>query len=188
MKKGNRIDSIAAVCIMVPLVIGGCNGVVDPAANAAWEQSLGDTSITIFPAVVRTAELAYDSTAASQIGEFITNDGLANVTLSDAQVPITGEWQSNQAAMLRESIADFAQYIADHPIETDYALLAEYLIGGLNLPVGIHAYILNGQGQVADVVLLNSHWAPFADADPATVEDCTTVLIAVLDDELTTSP
>jgi hypothetical protein len=188
MKKVNGIGSIVAVWVAIPLVMGGCKGVVDPAVNAVWTQSLGDTSITVFPTFVRTAdEPEYNSIEASQIGEFFTNEGLANVTLSDARVPITGEWQSNQAAMLGESIADFAQYIADHPIETDYALLAEHLIGGRDLPVGIHGYILDGQGQVADVVLLNSHHATFADADPATVEDCTTVLIRVLGDELTPS-
>ena len=188
MRKIKELGSIVAICSTIPLVMGGCTSVVDPAANAAWEQSLGNTSITIFPTFIRTAGAPqYNSTEALHISQFFTNEALAIVTLSDAQVPITGDWQSNQAAMLRESIADFAQYLTGHPIETDYAFLAEYLIGGRDLPVGIHAYILDGQGQVADVVLLNSHHDPFADADPATVEDCTTVLIGVLDNELTAS-
>ena len=189
MNRKVNLVPLAALLLAIPLAMGGCKGVVDPTANATWIQSLGDTSITVFPTFVRTAgQPDYSSAEAARIGEFFTNEGLAQVTLSEAQVPITGEWKSNQAAMLRESIADFARYLADHPIETDYALLAEYLIGGRGLPVGIHGYLLDEQGQVADVVLLNSHHPPFADANPATIEDCTNVLIGVLDDELSPAP
>jgi hypothetical protein len=114
----------------------------------------------------------------------LTAEGLAEVTLSEAEVPITGSWGMNQAKMLRESAEAFAAYIVEHPIETEYALLAEYLILGTGVPGGIHCYILDGQGRVAYVVLLNSHWSEFSDADPQTVEDCTDVLIGVLREEL----
>lgn len=187
MSRGMNVAMMAAVAAAIPLMMGGCQGVVDPAANTAWQQNLGNTSITVFPTVVRAEDPGYDSTTAMRIGEFFTDEGLADVTVSAAEVPITGEWQANQAAMLEESTDDFARYIADHPIETEYALMAEYLIGGRGLPIGIHCYILDAQGRPADAVLLNSHWAPFADANPATLEDCTTVLIGVLRDDLTPS-
>jgi hypothetical protein len=83
--------------------------------------------------------------------------------------------------MLRESAESFSAYVRDHPIGTDYALLAEYLFGR-DAAGGIHGYVLDAGGTVACAVLLNDHWPPFADADPRTVDDCTEVLIDVLRD------
>ena len=84
--------------------------------------------------------------------------------------------------MLRESAESFAAYLRDHPSGTDYALLPEYLFGA-DAAVGIHAYVLDESGTVADAVLLNSHWARFSEADPRTVEQCTDVLGGVLRDD-----
>jgi hypothetical protein len=71
--------------------------------------------------------------------------------------------------------------VRENPIRTDYALLPEYLFGRTKAG-GIHCYVLDGQGTLADVVLLNDHWPRFAEVDPRTVEDCTDVLINVLRD------
>jgi hypothetical protein len=180
-----QVFATMAVVVSVPLLMGGCHGIVDPGAHDLWKQNLGDTSITIFPTFVRTAsEPQYSAVEAARIGEFFTNDGLAQVVLGDAEVPITGEWKMNQAAMLRESAADFTRYVVDHPAETEYTALAECLMGGHGRVVGIHGYVLDAQGRVADAVLLNSHHRAFANANPSSVEDCTSVLISVLRDEL----
>ena len=106
------------------------------------------------------------------------------MTISQEQVPITGPWHANQAGMLSESAADFAAYITDHPVETEYALLPEYLFLGGGAVGGIHCYIIDGENRLAFVVLLNSHWPIFAEMDPKTVDDCTDVLIAALRKDL----
>lgn len=67
----------------------------------------------------------------------------------------------------------------DDPIETDYALLPEYLFGRSEAG-GIHCYVLDAEGAVAYVVLQNSHHKRFVAAKPKTAEDCTAVLIEVL--------
>lgn len=176
--KARRIVSVGAIAAVS---IVGCRGIVDPQAKEALLASLGDTSVTVFPAFVREGgDHRYDAAAAANIGQFLGDDGLASATVSDEEVPISGSWRMNQARMLRESAADFAAYVTANPVETDYALLPEYLKGGSGGVGGIHCYVLDAEGIVAWAVLLNSHWEPFADAAPKTADDCTNVLIDVL--------
>jgi hypothetical protein len=164
-------------------VLRGCNGLADPAAHEALLAKRGATSFTVYPAYVRRREARYDQASAERLAEFLRAEGLAEATASDEQVPITGPWHRSQPAMLRESAESFAAYLREHPIETDYALLAEYLYVGRDVPGGIHCYVLDRHGTLADAVLLNSHWPEFSDPDPRTVEDCTDILIGVLREE-----
>ncbi len=163
----------------------GCGGIIDDEANATFIKTLGRTSVTVYPAFVRQGkENAYEPGAAEAVGAFFADEGLATVTVSQEQVPITGGWHMNQARMLRESAEDFAKYVVEHDIKTDYALLPEYLTGGKGHVGGIHCYLLDAEGTVAYAMLLNSHHKPFQEADPQTIADCTAVLIGVLRDDL----
>ncbi len=165
------------------LCLTGC-GPVDSAAKEVFLSRVGNTSITVFPAFVRKGqERSYNAKAAVTIGEFLTGKSLAEVELSDVEVPITGSWRHDQAKMLRESAEDFAAYLKEHPVKTEYALLPEYLL--LRSSVGgIHCYVVDAENRVAFVVLLNSHWDTFRKMNPKTVDDCTAVLIETLREEL----
>ena len=167
-----------ALCATIGLACGGCGGIVDEQAEQKFRRDLGNTSITVFPVFVRDGEQhRYDADAATAIGESLTQAGLATVTASAAQVPITSRWGMNQAKMFRDSAADFGAYVRANPIETDYALLAEYLIGGRGVPVGVHLYLVDAQGTAAYAILFNSHHSEFTDVNPQTVEDCTTIVV-----------
>jgi hypothetical protein len=168
------ILATAALCLLQ-----GCEGIADPVARETLLDDLGATTFTVYPAYIRRRAGAYGEPTAERLADFLCGRDLAEVVVSDEQVPITGPWGHNQARMLRESAEAFAAYLQDHPIRTDYALLAEYLFGR-DAAVGIHCYVLDGEGVVAYAVLLNDHWPPFAEADPRTVDDCTEVLIEVL--------
>ena len=194
MKRNSSIQCIAAALgVAVAAVLGGCN-VVDKVSTSiaypklqktrgAFLASLGNTSITVFPAYVRGKEGSYDDKAASKLADFFNAEGLAKATASDRHVPITGPWRMNQARMWKESSKEFGAYVRANPIDTKYALLPEYL-GGRTEAVGIHAYIVNAEGEVAFQVLLNSHWEEFSKANPKTADDCTAVLVDVLRERL----
>ncbi len=185
MKSQKQVSCIVTFVGMAVVLVAGCASPVDPAAKEAFLGSLGNTSITVFPAFVRNGqESSYDANGAARIGEFLTDDNLAEVTVSQEHVPVTGPWHHNQARMLRESAEDFATYVTDHPVETEYGLLAEYLFLGGGSVGGIHCYIIDGENRLAYVVLLNSHWSIFAEMSPKTVDDCTNVLIEVLREDL----
>ncbi len=174
-----------ALCMGALWVSAGCRGIIGEEANATFLKTLGDTSVTVYPAFVRQGqESSYEPGAAEAVGEFFADEGLATVTVSQEQVPISGGWHMNQARMLRESAEDFAKYVVEHDVATDYALLPEYLTGSTGGVGGIHCYLLDAEGTVAYAVLLNSHHRPFHEADPQTVADCTTVLIGILRDDL----
>ncbi len=179
-----RMSWIVAAGVTSVVLISGCRGFADPEARAALMQSLGNTSFTVFPAFVRGEETSYDEDAARAIGEFLVGDGLAEAAVSEEEVAITGSWGSNEATMLEESAADFATHVQEHPLETDYALLAEYLIGGRGNPIGIHCYIVDADGRIAWARLWNSHHDAFAEATLNTSEDCTALLIQELREEL----
>ena len=183
MSRGNRRCGagwwLGIGCAAMTLAGVSCGGIVDPAAEAMFLQSLGDTSITVFPAFVRGEDTSYDANTAEEVAGFFEAEQLAAASVSDQEVPITDPWGSNQAEMLRNSAASFAAHLNENPVETEFALLPEYLMGP-GYAVGIHCYIIDGEGRIAFAELLNSHHAPFSNADPQTVEDCTEVLMSVL--------
>ena len=168
----------------VLVTASGCQFPVDRVAKEAFWGNLGETSVTVFPAFVRRGnEASWDQAAAQRVGAFFADKDLAEVTLSDAQVPITGSWHHSQPRMLGESAEAFAAYTKEHPVATEFALLPEYLMGRSRAG-GIHCYVVDAQSRLAYVVLRNSHWPIFAEMDPKSVDDCTDVLVRVLEDEL----
>jgi hypothetical protein len=182
----NRTSLTIALAGLSSLVAAGCNYPIDRAANKAFLSSLGKTSITVFPAFIRDGKGGfYNADAATGIGACFTDNGLATVTVSDKEIPITGPWHSNQARMFSESFADFAEYVTANPIETEYAILAEYLRLGRGGYGGIHCYILDAQGRAVWGHLWNSHWEAFAKASPDTEADCTAMLSQELPELLT---
>jgi hypothetical protein len=182
----NRMGRIAALAGLTFAVVAGCNYPVDRAANKAFLSSLGSTSITVFPVFLRNRnEAGYDTDAATGIGTCFTDNGLATVTVSDEEIPITGSWHADQSKMFSESIAEFADYVVANPIESEYAVLAEYLKGGRGEYGGIHCYIVDAQARVAWCQLWNSHWEAFAEASPDTAADCTAMLTQELAELLT---
>ncbi|UCE59326.1 MAG: hypothetical protein JSU63_18020 [Phycisphaerales bacterium] len=140
--------------------------------------------MTVFAAFVRRGrEDSCDHGAAARIGAFLQDEGLATVTISDDLIPLAGPWHRNQARMLRESAVAFANYVSEHPVDTAYALLPEYL-GGRRAFGGIHGYIVDTDNRVAYVFLQSSHWRIFQDVNSKTVDDCAEILIRVLRKDL----
>lgn len=165
----------------------GCKGPIDPAAHDQLLKDLGDTSITVFPTLVRTALRTYDEPSAARVGAYLTAERLAAVTYSKQKVDFPGEWAVDQSRMFRESVEAFRKHVEENPLTTEYGLVAEFLLGtapGDHEAVGIHAYVLTKEGKLALGVGLNSHQKLFADAKPRTVDDCTRVLIDALKQEL----
>lgn len=190
MKTRIQISLLAGVALT--LLVGGCGSVVDADAEKTMLGKLGNTTITVYPAYLRMSNGAdYSEAAAKQIAEFFDQRHLATVSIANDQVPIGGEWKMNQSKMLRESIAAFQSYLRDHPPQTDYAFLAEYLLvtGEHSGVIGVHGYLLDREGRVACAVGVNSHHDSFNEVNPKTVDDCTLVLLKSIAPDLgTTAP
>ncbi len=178
-----RFMNVLVIGLSLPVCTAGCGGIANQEGNRLFMQRLGRTSVTVFPAAVRRgATMSHDRHAATTIGAALSDASIAEVTVSDERVSIKGPWRMNQAKMLRESAADFAAHVREHPIETDYALLSEYLIGGGGVG-GVHCYILDADGTVVWAGLWNSHHEAFTEANLRTPDDCAAMLAKVLRSE-----
>ena len=172
--------TVMSLLCAVPFV--QCSG-VDSAANKKLLEKLGATSVTVFPTLVRGTEQHYDTGSAEAIVQFLKAEKLAEAALAAEQIPVTGEWGMNQSKMYMASAKSVGSYVTQHSLSTDYALMAEYLMGK-GEAVGIHCYVVDTQGRLAAGIQLNSHDKDFAAAEPRTPEDCTKVLLAKLKNEL----
>ncbi len=156
--------------------IAGCTAsVIDKEARAQFAREVGDVSITVYPTYVRDRDPHYDAAAADALAEVLRREDIATVVRAADEVPITSEWGMNQARMYRESAQDLARYVKAHPIDTDYAALAEYLMGK-DAVGGVHLYVVRSDGTIAFGLGTNSHHDVFRAVDPKTPADATEVL------------
>lgn len=187
MKQFVAVSALGMLGGLVVLTLGSCGGAADPQLEQEFRETLGDTSITVFPAAIRRETVTYDHAATLRIGEFLAAQKLAQPTISDAEVPLSGPWHSNESTMWQESAASLGTYVKAHPIQTRYALLPEYLIlGGSGAVGGVHVYVVRDDGALVFGFGLNSHHEAFKRLSPKTVDDCTTLAIDQLRAQLVT--
>lgn len=166
------------------LSAGCCPCPLDHAANVQFMQKVGNTSITVFPASVRCgAEQSYDNGAAASIAGFLRSADIAVATVSESRVPVTGSWCTPWHKMVRQSARSLARYVKANPIDTSYALLPVYWIGDSGTPQGVRGYIVDARGRLAWAVIetVRPHQQIFAEANPQGIEECTAVVIDMLD-------
>jgi hypothetical protein len=172
------------------LVLPACSGPVDENGRAEFHAALGHTSITVFPAWVRsnTEEgTRADPASATRLAAWLGERGLASASVSDAAVALPEDVQGFQHDLFQRGGEAFSAYVRAHPPATAYALLPEYLItrvpdGGARAG-GVHAYIVDERGRLVDALLLNSHHALFRKAAAATPAECTELVIAAFTED-----
>lgn len=183
-----KLVTLALTVLAAGTMGGSCSSPIDPQMEKQFRQSLGNTSIAVYPTVTRNPELAYELVSQQKLAAHITDAKLATVTLSLARVEMPAKPSHNQLKMWRESAEAFAAYVRANPPPTDYALVAEFLLNRDNEPIGIHMYLTDAKGVLAYGVGLNSHHEIFARNKPKSVEDATRTLIEHLRVDLTGRP
>ena len=173
---------LALSVLAVLLSAGACGAPIDDEARDAFRTRLGSTSLTVYPAFLRSpAGNGWDDASAARLAKALVDAGHGQAAASDAHVPITGEVHMNQARIWRESAAEFGAWIAAHPPQTDYAILAEYIgVPTETQAFGVHAYVVDRSGKLVDGVLLNDHHEGFAPARPRSAAECTELLVTVM--------
>jgi hypothetical protein len=174
---------LAAVILGIVVSLGGCakdgNQVIDlPAyrppsdgtAEASFRERLGETSITVFPTVVRDSQgSSYSQASRATVAEFLVTNQLASATESDDQVDLSASAGPTQHDLFKQNMALFAQYLEANPVTTEYALLVECLVtptrSSREAVGGIQCYILDGKGRNAFSFLMNSHHRLFNEAN-----------------------
>lgn len=172
-------------CLFATLLCGttlSCRGIVDEQAEQVLLSKIGKTSFTVFPSFIRSKDSSFDRSSRTELMKVIQDEHFGTAIVVEHEVPIHGPWRHNQARMLRESAMDFGAYLKSNPVNTDYAVMAECLMGSREV-IGAHLYVLDGDGRVAAVILANSHHKAFSSRSPKTAADCHAVIEEILQND-----
>lgn len=175
------------------ILLAGCFGLVDKEQSDEFLADLGSTSMTVYPTYIKrmaknesgkplgydSEDSTYDSAETQRLAAFLRCECLASVTLSTEEVPLDRDWQRTQYGILKASSRAFGDHVAAHPIETEYAMMAEYAIPHSSV-WAVHAYVVNARGELVWVAHLNSHFDVFSNINPQSPSDGTDVLLAFL--------
>ena len=193
---GFSLGSMTAKSVIVLVLVpgtGSCSGLVDEEQMETFFSSLGNTSMTVYPTYIKRMAIdqagkpsghdagnsGYESTEAERLAAFIRCESMADVTVSSEAIPLDKKWQRSQYGILKASSRAFGDYVASHPIDTDYAVLAEYVIP-YDKVWAVHAYVVNARGDLVWLLHLNEHFDVFTSVDPRTPRDATDVLLNYL--------
>jgi len=191
--KGRHKKVLSVLMIFAVITVGGCTSRLEQKLMDDFFASLGNTSITVYPAYVKrhaidasgkplgydSDDSGYDLVETERLAEFISCDSLAEVTVSSEEVPLDRKWQRTQKGLFQASARAFGEYVAAHPINTEYAMMAEYLILASKV-WAVHAYVVNASGEVVWILHLNEHFEVLTSLNPHTPHDSTNVLINYL--------
>lgn len=160
----------------------GCWNYVSKEAHKTFESRDQPFSVTVFPVnIVRGEKVDHSMFLARQIAKFLQDEELAIPTFVREPIQYPFTWYRNQAKMAENSARAFAASIEENGIETDYALLIEILVvsGGSKIG-GVHFYLTDANGLLADGGLTNSHWDEFKEVQPKNQKDGYEVAIRML--------
>ena len=117
--------------------------------------------------VVKGNKLVHDVDLAQKILALLREEKLAAPVLTTTPAELPVQWRANQAKMAQHRAKAFAETVKKDVIQTDYALLAEILCNADETQVmGVHYYLSDRGGQLADGGLVNSHWDEFKQVQP----------------------
>lgn len=161
--------------IVIWMLSGGPVSFIDQAARQQWRSDLGDTSITVYPTLVRTGlEERFDPQSARKISSFLAESGFGMAVTSETAPDIETMWHRNELRVAAASAESLAQFVEGEELATAYALMAEYTFSPKDGRVmAVHYYIVTKLGRVSDAGIINSHHRIFQEIDPHTLEDCT---------------
>ncbi len=121
----------------------GSNGQMSPEQQQRFESMQAEgvqVSLTVFP-IVMGNNAALNQDVANVLALLLEKAGLTNLETSDAAFAPPNDASYDQAAKL------FGNFISENPIETDYALYAEFIGTPAKGPTEIRGVIVDKTGQ-----------------------------------------
>jgi hypothetical protein len=176
MTNTNRTRLTAVSISTAILLIGAvaCWSPVNETARARFEARTEPATVSVYPVhVVKSPDdIEHDADLAVQLARFLDEEDLARAHALQQTVEFPFEGGMNQAAMLGRSGERFGRQVAAAGIETDYALLVEVLTNRDETSVGgVHYYLAEKSGAIADARLSNSHHPDFKQVQPKNRDD-----------------
>lgn len=150
------------------LFLSGCWSYISKEAKQKFDNREGTFSVTVYPvSVVLGNGRVHDENLAAEVIDFLIRENLAVPVMSNSVIDIPVKWGRNQAKMAQQSAINFSEQIKTEDIKTDYALMVEILCDTSESKVGgVHYFLCDKAGNLADGGLTNSHWPEFKEVEP----------------------
>ena len=170
------------ILLVAAMLVSGCYKYLSPDASEAFKARQEPFSVTVYPVnVIRPpGTLHPDIGLAEKIVAFLETEGLANPVLVQEPVLYDFMFSPNQAKIVAHSAKAFAARVSEMDIATDYALVVEIMMMPDGTPGGVHYYLSDPQGALADGSFTNDHWDEFKAVQPKTPDDGCEVAIRML--------
>ena len=168
--------------LLVGLLVSGCYTYISPEASEKFNARTDPFSVSVYPVnVIRPpGSIQPNIRLAENVVTFLETEKLANPVLAKEPVIYDFVFSRNQAKIVAHSAKAFAAQISETGFGTDYARLVEILVVPDGRPGGIHYYLSDSNGGLADGSFTNDHWDDFKAVQPRTPEDGYEVAIRML--------
>ena len=172
----------SSILLVVVLLMSGCYSYLSPDANEAFNARTEPFSVSVYPVnVIKPPGTIHPSIPmAEKVVTFLETEELAKPLLVKERVRYDFVFSPNQTKIVASSAKAFAAQIREMSISTDYALLVEIMMLPNGEPGGVHYYLSDPQGELADGSFTNDHWDEFKEVQPKTADDGLEVAIRML--------
>lgn len=160
--------SIILIVIALLWLAACAHRYISAEARARFRQISEPVSLTLFPfRIIRGREIENDSLLAQQLYLYLARQKIVREVVMEKPLDFPVEWGMNQAKIWRGSGQQFAELIKSMELQSDYALLVEILCNSAESWVGgVHYYLCDSEGRLAEGGLSNSHHAGFKAVNP----------------------
>lgn len=140
----------------------------------------GKSTVLVCPVHILTSKTStYDSITSQSIADYLNQKNYAEAEVTTLCPPPNTRWRHNEAKMLTESSDLFVNYVKQQNLpDNTFVLYPEFYKGGPeDIIIAVHYLLVNHDGEIAMIGLINSHWPEFKQVKPRTNTDCLAVFI-----------
>jgi hypothetical protein len=172
----------SSILLIVAMLLSGCSQYISPQASKEFNGRADPFSVSVYPVnVIRPpGTIQPNIRLAEKVVTFLETEELAEPVLVKEPVLYDFLFSPNQTKIVAHSAKAFAAQVRDAGIGTDYALLVEIMILPNGVPGGVHYYLSDPKGELADGSFTNDHWDEFKAVQPKTPDDGYEVAIRML--------
>ena len=172
----------SSILLVVALLLSGCYKYISPEASKEFNARGDPFSVSVYPVnVIRPPGTIHPNLRlAEKVVAFLKTEELAKPVLVKEPMLYNFVFSPNQTKIVANSAKAFAARVREAGIGTDYALLVEIMILPNGAPGGVHYYLSDPEGELADGSFTNDHWDEFKEVQPKTPDDGYEVAIRML--------
>ena len=172
----------SSILLIVAMLLSGCYQYISPEASKEFNARADPFSVSVYPVnVIRPpGTIQPNIRLAEKVVTFLETEELAKPVLVKEPVLYDFVFSPNQTKIVANSAKAFAAQVREAGIGSDYALLVEIMILPNGVPGGVHYYLSDPKGELADGSFTNDHWDEFKAVQPKTSDDGYEVAIRML--------